>query len=471
MTHESMKAVKVFYSYAHKDEKLRNALVEHLSTLRRQGYISEWHDRQIVAGTDWQQEIDAHLRSASLILLLISPSFIASDYCYGIEMNLSLERHHARQARVVPIILRPTDLRDTPFASLQFLPAHGKAITTWQNRDEAFLDVARGIRTAIENLNPSTVSSQPPVQELSQPLWNVPYPRNPLFTGREHILERLATMLITSETAALAQPLAISGLGGIGKTQTAIEYAYRFREQYRQVLWARADTRENLIQDYVALESLLQLPEQHLKDQPQIVEGVKRWLGEQREWLLILDNADDLAMLRDFLPETHTCHVLLTTRAQAMGRLARRIELDHMEQTEGVLFLLRRVGILEAEEPLDTASSREQANALAIVQEMDGLPLALDQAGAYIEETGCGLAGYLTRYQQRRTALLKERGGYKSDHPEPVATTWSLSFAKVEQANPSAADLLRLCAFLAPDAIPEEVINEGAPDLSPILQP
>jgi tetratricopeptide (TPR) repeat protein len=470
MTHESTKAIEVFYSYAHRDEKLRNALVEHLSTLRRQGYISEWHDRQIVAGTDWAQEIDIHLRSASLILLLISPSFIASDYCYGIEMQLALERHQAGQARVIPIILRPTDLADTPFATFQFLPAQGKAITTWQNRDEAFLDVARGIRTVIENLNSSATSSQPPVQSLAQPLWNVPYPRNPLFTGREHILERLATMFSIGETKALMQPLAISGLGGIGKTQLAIEYAYRFREQYRFVLWASADTRENLVQEYVAIARLLQVPEQHLQDQLQIVEAVKRWLREQRQWLLILDNADDLGIIRDFLPETHTGRILLTTRAQAMGRLARRIELDRMEQAESTLFLLRRAGILVADEPLNKASARDQANALVIVQEMDGLPLALDQAGAYIEETGCGLAGYLTRYQQRRTALLKERGGYTSDHPEPVATTWSLSFEKVELANPAAADLLRLCAFLAPDAIPEEIVTEGAADLTPVLQ-
>src|SRR5207245_4244989 len=99
-----------------------------------------------------------------------------------------------------------------------------------------------------------------------------------------------------------------------------------------------------------------------------------------------------------------------------------------------------------------------------------GLPLALDQAGAYVEETGCGLAGYLTRYQQRRTELLKTRGENTSDHPEPVATTWSLSFEKVEQANPAAADLLRLCAFLAPDAIPEEIVTEGAVELPLELQ-
>ena len=466
MTHESIKAVEVFYSYAHKDEKLRNALMEHLSTLRQQGYISEWYDRQIVAGTDWAQEIDTHLTSASLILLLISPSFITSDYCYGIEMQRALERHKARQACVVPIILRPTDLMGTPFASLQFLPEHGKAITSWQNRDEAFLDVARGIRTVIENLTSSTASARPPMQSLVQPLWNVPYPRNPLFTGREHILERLTTIFSIDETRVSTQPLAISGLGGIGKTQTAIEYAYRFREQYQYVLWAKADTRENLIQDFVAIARLIQLPEQHLQDQSLIVEAVKRWLREQRQWLLILDNADDLGMVSEFLPETYAGHVLFTTRAQAMGRLARRIELDHMELAEGTHFLLRRAGILEAEEPLDKASSRDQDTALAIVEEMDGLPLALDQAGAYVEETGCGLASYLIRYQQRQMDLLNKRGGYTPDHPEPVATTWSLAFEKVEQANLAAADLLRFCAFLAPDAIPEEIVTQGAADLT-----
>jgi tetratricopeptide (TPR) repeat protein len=470
MTSVPTQAVEVFYSYAHEDEALRNELVKHLSTLRRQSYISEWYDRHILAGTDWAQEVDAHLDSASLILLLISADFIASDYCYGIEMQRALDRHHAQQARVVPIILRPTDRSGTPFAALQFLPSNGKAVTTWQNRDEAWLDVANGIRKVIEDLTSSSAGTQSPVQIKVQPLWNVPYPRNPLFTGREQILERLAEMLQAGETTALAQPQAISGLGGIGKTQTAIEYAYRYREQYQHVLWARADTRENLVLEYVAIAGLLGLPEQQQQDQPRIVEAVKRWLREHRQWLLILDNADDLSMVRDFLPETHTGHILLTTRAQAMGRLARRIELDRMEQAEGTLFLLRRAGILQTDDPSDKASSRDQANAQAIVETMEGLPLALDQAGAYIEETGCGLAGYLTRYQQHQRELLQARGGYTSDHPEPVANTWSLSFENVERANPAAADLLRFCAFLAPDAIPEELVTEGAAELTSELQ-
>ena len=466
MTSGSSNAVDIFYSYSHKDEDLRNKLVEHLSTLRRQGYINEWYDRQILAGTDWAQEIDAHLNSASLVLLLISPSFIASDYCYSIEMQRALERHHAKQVQIIPIILRPTDLSNTPFAALQFLPTSGKAITTWRNRDEALLDVARGIRKVIEGRTFSSIIRQP----FMQPLWNIPYPRNPLFTGREHILELLAETLKTGETTAVTQPQALSGLGGIGKTQTAIEYAYRFRSNYNAVLWARADTRDNLVQDYVAIARLLDLPEQHQQDQPRTVEAVKQWLRGQHQWLLILDNADDLRMVRDFLPETDSGQVLMTTRAQAMRQLARRLEIDRMEQAEGTHFLLRRACILEADTPLDKASPADLTNAQSIVQIMEGLPLALDQAGAYIEETSCGLAGYLQRYQQRRTELLKMRGGYTPDHPEPVATTWSLSFENVEHANAASADLLRFCAFLAPDAIPEELILEGAADLTSNLQ-
>ena len=120
---------------------------------------------------------------------------------------------------------------------------------------------------------------------------------------------------------------------------------------------------------------------------------------------------------------------------------------------------------------LDKASEAERNKAEEISQEMDGLPLALDQAGAYIEETACGLADYLDLYQKRGAALRKRRGGLIADHPESVATTWSLSIEKIELANPAAAELLRLCAFLAPDAIPEEIITESAPDLGPVLQP
>lgn len=142
--------LSVFISYAHEDEPLRQQLEDHLSLLRRQGLISEWHDREILPGAEWAQEIDEHLLAASIILLLISADFLASDYCFDIEMQRALERHQRAEARVIPIILRPCDWQTSPFAPLQSLPNDGKAVTTWQNPDEAFLAIVQGLRRVIE---------------------------------------------------------------------------------------------------------------------------------------------------------------------------------------------------------------------------------------------------------------------------------------------------------------------------------
>src|SRR5437868_1226039 len=129
--------ITVFYSYAHADERLRQQLEIHLGLLRQQRIIAEWHDRQIGAGTDWAQEIDTHLSTARVILLLISPDFLASDYCYGVELQRALQRDAANEARVIPILLRPVaDWEKAPFARLAVLPTNARPITTWRNRDQ-----------------------------------------------------------------------------------------------------------------------------------------------------------------------------------------------------------------------------------------------------------------------------------------------------------------------------------------------
>jgi tetratricopeptide (TPR) repeat protein/DNA-binding XRE family transcriptional regulator len=301
-------------------------------------------------------------------------------------------------------------------------------------------------------------------------LWGVPYPRNPFFTGREDLLQHLHEMLNREHTMALTQSWAISGLGGIGKTQIALEYAYRYRQDYRFVFWASAATSEILLAGFVTIAELLQLPEKNERDQNRVVQAVKQWLASHQEWLLILDNADDLTVVHDVLPTERPGHLLLTTRAQALGSLAQRIEVENMGMAEGTLFLLRRAKILAPEALLDQTSEADLTAAEALVIEMDFLPLALDQAGAYIEEIGCSLAAYLELYRTHRAALLQRRGHMPTDHPEPVATTWSLNFQKVEQANPAAADLLRLCAFLEPDTIPEELFSKGSATFDPVLQ-
>ena len=303
------------------------------------------------------------------------------------------------------------------------------------------------------------------------PVCNIPYRRNPFFTGREDLLQQLHEYFTQAKTAALTQPPAITGLGGIGKTQVAVEYAYRYKEAYHDVFWVNATARETLIEGFVAIARLLALPAKDEQDQTMIVAAVQQWLANHTEWLLILDNADDLQLVMEFLPTGNTGHLLLTTREQAWGSVARNFTVKKMDETEGVLFLLRRANILKSPDaPLSQASSAQQATAAAIVKAMDGLPLALDQAGAYIEETPSTLDAYLKAFQRRQAELLQERGKDLNYQHKPVATTWSLNFEQVEQLNPTAADLLRFLAFLAPDAIPEEMIIAGASELGPQLQ-
>lgn len=302
--------------------------------------------------------------------------------------------------------------------------------------------------------------------------WNVPYRRNPFFTGREDIFVRLHDSLTSHKVAAVTHSHAISGLGGIGKTQTAVEYAYRYCSDYQAILWTRADSRDLLVSDFVSIAALLKLPEKDEQDQSRAVNAFKQWLHEHDSWLLILDNADELATIRDLLPQTGSGNILLTTRQPVNGEIAQSVELEKMTAEEGMRFLLRRARIMAADTSLDDVSHMNRVAAQQIVQAMDGLPLALDQAGAYIETTACGMVGYWERYKQQRTRLLRLRGQVAVyDHPAPVATTWSLSFEKAQQANPAAAELLQFCAFLHPDAIPEEILTKGAPELGPLLAP
>jgi TIR domain-containing protein len=147
--------IEIFYSYSHKDEELRDRLETHLSLLKRNGVIQGWHDRRISAGAEWGGSINEHLESAGIILLLVSADFLASDYCYDVEMKRAMERHTQGTARVIPIILRKCDWQDAPFGKLQALPKDGKAIKTWSDIDDAFTDVATGLKRAIAEMIPN----------------------------------------------------------------------------------------------------------------------------------------------------------------------------------------------------------------------------------------------------------------------------------------------------------------------------
>jgi len=159
----------LFFSYSHKDEPLRDELEVQLAMLKREGLIEAWHDRRILAGDTLDPAIDSKLESADIILLLISPDFLHSRYCYDIETQRAMERHEKGECRVITVILRPCDWQSTPFARLLVTPTDGKPVTRWPDRDEAFLDVVRHIRATLPKPTqpPATFA---PVRTVSPPV-------------------------------------------------------------------------------------------------------------------------------------------------------------------------------------------------------------------------------------------------------------------------------------------------------------
>ncbi len=189
--------VNVFYSYSHKDQRFRNELETHLAHLRHEGLIQEWHDRQILAGQAWENEINTHIASADIILLLVSPDFLNSKYCYKKELRQALDAHEQGKSLVIPIILRPSDWKNAPFAKIQGLPLDAKPIVMWRNRDEAWLNVTQGIRLAINGLRINNLKRS--IQALS-----VQRPLQEMHEIARHIAENNAPDILATHLSELA---------------------------------------------------------------------------------------------------------------------------------------------------------------------------------------------------------------------------------------------------------------------------
>jgi tetratricopeptide (TPR) repeat protein len=359
----------------------------------------------------------------------------------------------------------------------QRLGVHANTISSWELG--TYLPDTRGLVLELAKLLALAEQQTRQLLEASltalAPHWLVPLPRNPFFTGREEILEALHTRLHVEQVVALTQSYAIRGLGGIGKTQIALEYAYRHALEYSAIFWIDAETIEHIMTSLLHIAELLQLHERQEADQQRLVEAVQRWLSTHSQWLLIWDNVEDLELLQRLLPPARQGTTLITTRRQALGTLARGMDLAPMGREEGMLFVLRRARVLEPEasserlHQLEESMPAEYAAAEILVEAMGGVPLAIDQAGAYIEETGCSVFTYLQRYEQQRARLLNRRGVLGGDHPHSVTATFLLASKRIEQEQNAAADLLHVCVLLHAEAIPEELLVAGAPYLGPEL--
>jgi hypothetical protein len=283
-------------------------------------------------------------------------------------------------------------------------------------------------------------------------IWNVPFRRNPAFTGREHALAELAGRLGQGAAAAVTQ--ALQGGGGVGKTALATEYAYRHRSEFDTVWWVRAEEPATLVGDLADLAVALRLAGAGQADQQTAVQAVRRWLDGHDRWLLVLDNAQapdmptglqaPLARLVDLLPQVLHGQLLVTSRDARWEDHAALAELEVFTPEEAVAFLLVR------------SHSGDAAAAAEIAEVLGWLPLALEQAGAYTRETRIGLRAYLERLQRYPARILTTGRPWDRDPADTVATTWRVSVAQV-QPTPGAVGLLEVCAFLSPEEIPREL--------------
>lgn len=325
------KPTELFYCYARKDEPLRHELDKHLVTLKRRGLATYWYDGEVSPGQEWDKEIKRHLDEASIILLLVSPDFMNSEYCNTVEVPRAMQRHEAGEARVIPILLRHVDWEGAPFSRLLALPSNGQPVTSWPDQDEAFLDIARGIKKAVQELSG-------PAGGISLP--DIPRPPKVGFVPRRDESGRDIVKHLQDELSPHKNQLvALWGAGGVGKTTIAAETARELDDAGRHVVWVTADGRANftfstLLDDIAAQFGRTDLRPLALEPK----EDAVRALIADASTLLILDNfetisPDEQLHCLNFLAERARCPALITTRESIDA--ARSIPLRSMQAQEG----------------------------------------------------------------------------------------------------------------------------------------
>ncbi len=296
-----------------------------------------------------------------------------------------------------------------------------------------------------------------------RPLWNVPYALTPFFTGRAKALNDLRAGMLRSRAVALTDARTLGSVGGTGKTQTAVAYASRFREEYRAVFWLRADSEWSLTEDLLAVATLLGLGTKPRRPWGEAIRGVFRWLARHKDWLIIVDNLEEPEKVRKWLKPMSTGHLLLASRGQhsAVLGITESVELEGLLEEEAVRFLYKRTARLD-NDPVERKAAGDLAGTLG------HFPLALELAGAFLTAKGLGFRDYLNR-------LIDLPAGERSPHASAetygnaLKSTYGINLAEAEDESPPAAELLRACAFCALERIPIEFLIKAGHELGPTL--
>lgn len=450
----------VFISYSHADAKWLKSLNTMLAPVVRAGIASVWWDGKIKPSQIWRKEIEDAMASAKIGVLLVSPNFLASDFIQNEELPYLLDAAQQRGVTLLWCLLEPCLFEYSELQKIQATHDVARPLKKLRgaDRQETLASICRTIASAAKSAAaspPAPKIEKKPGGETGPPIHNLPYPHlGDLFTGRQEELDALES----GATAAITQSAAISGLGGIGKTRLAVEYAWRAGSRYTAVWFVRADSPEGLHRNLAALAApdLLNLPEWEDQVEEKTIAAVKRRLREHPGWLMILDNVDTPEAqepVLQILPALSNGRVLITSRLRNWPASVQKQSLEKLSGPEATQFLLHRTESGRGKAHDDEARAADLAGVL------DGLPLALEQAAAYIVRHQMSFAEYLRAWEQERSEVLKWFDPRVMGYPASIAVTWKQTF---DQLSPTAASLLRLMSFLAPEPIPMFLLEQGA---------
>jgi hypothetical protein len=391
-------------------------------------------------GEDFVTRMQQALERADRLLAVCTEAYFASAFGSA-ELRAAFTTPAATAGRIVPVLVEPVTLPPL-YAPLIHLDLTGLNEATAATR----------LRDRLTRVRPTSAPpfpragpappDKPGFAGRLPEVWKVP-PRNPRFTGRDGMLTELRRRLHSGEGTLVVQ--ALHGLGGVGKTQLAIEYAYRFAADYQLVWWIDAEQPVLIPDQLAALAARLDLP-----TGPTVADTVERLLAELRgrgRWLLVFDNAERPGDIAGYRPGG-AGHVLITSRSPGWGALGGRLEVDVLARTETVALLRARIPALD----------EELADELAA--ELGDLPLAAAQAAGYLEQTELPPADYLRRFREHRETLLAR--GEVLGYAGRIDTTWGLSLERLRSEDPAAVQLLELAAFLAPEPIPLRLFTKHA---------
>ena len=354
-------------------------------------------------------EMDKATKEAERTIAVLSPEYVQALFTPPEWAAAFAQDPTSEKGKLIPVRVRAVELKGI-LAQINYVDFVGQ---DEQTARKMLLARVAGLR-----LKPSNQPSFPgaplprkpvfPASPTAQPaVWQLPHARNPNFTGRKELLEALHQKLSSNETPALVQ--AIYGLGGVGKTQTAVEYAYQHRNAYSVVWWIRAEEPALLADDYGALARALDLKEQDAAEQAIVTEAVRKWLEQNTGWLLIFDNAQSSRELADYVPRGRAGNIIITSRNPAWGAIASPLKVDVMTEAEAVRFL--RPG------------GADEAATKALAHELGYLPLALELARAYIEENAARafqlFLGYLKSIKIRYWHILQIASPTRFHSPQP----------------------------------------------------